>query len=287
MNHSFTKTTGIRLKKYLDPLCQQFPVAESIQKDPVQFPRRYFRSEDQEVVAFFASALAYGSVSQFIPKIEQILSQMGPKPADFLKTAPPKKLEQLCHSFDYRFTKAKDLTAFFKSTSLVLQHYGTLEALFQEGYSTKHSSYYEAMSHFIEQWRKTTSNSTRGFAHLVPDPTKKSSMKRFCLFLRWMIRKADAIDLGTWSQFPTDKLTIPLDTHISRIAYQLGLSTEEGGSTWKRAQEISQNLKKVDSLDPLKYDFYLAHLGIQGWCPKRQEEHLCRSCLLRAVCVRV
>ncbi|MBK6915356.1 MAG: DUF2400 family protein [Ignavibacteriales bacterium] len=81
------------------------------------------------------------------------------------------------------------------------------------------------------------------------------------LFLRWMVRK-DELDFGLWNEIPTNKLIIPVDTHVARICKELKLTSLKNVS-WKMAEEITNNLKKFDRLDPVKYDFAICHIGIR------------------------
>ena len=81
------------------------------------------------------------------------------------------------------------------------------------------------------------------------------------LFLRWMVRK-DELDFGLWKEIPTDKLVIPVDTHIAAISKQLYL-TKRKNVSWLMAEEITNNLKKYNADDPVKYDFALCHIGMR------------------------
>jgi hypothetical protein len=101
------------------------------------------------------------------------------------------------------------------------------------------------------------------FPFLFPSPASGSACKRLCMFLRWMVRPADGIDLGLWKAIPPRKLIIPVDAHIQRISRFLGL-TQRKQADWRMAQEITAALKKFDSDDPVKYDFSLCHIGISG-----------------------
>jgi uncharacterized protein (TIGR02757 family) len=105
-------------------------------------------------------------------------------------------------------------------------------------------------------------------------PDKGSACKRMNLYLRWMVRDRD-IDFGIWKGIPKDRLIIPLDTHIARIGKCLGL-TVRSTADWKMAQEITRSLKRLDPVDPLKYDFALCHQGIAGVCSTQK----CADCRL-------
>jgi len=47
------------------------------------------------------------------------------------------------------------------------------------------------------------------------------------------------------------------------------------------AVEITNALKKLDSEDPLKYDFAMCHYGISGLCGSGREDNKCKDCLLK------
>jgi len=96
---------------------------------------------------------------------------------------------------------------------------------------------------------------------MFPIPEKGSACKRMNLFLRWMVRK-DELDFGLWNEIPVSKLIIPVDTHVASICTELKLTTRKNVS-WKMAEEITENLKKFDPDDPVKYDFAICHIGMR------------------------
>ncbi|MDP2277151.1 MAG: TIGR02757 family protein [Nitrospirota bacterium] len=116
-----------------------------------------------------------------------------------------------------------------------------------------------------------------GLLQFFPSPSKGSACKRMNLFLRWMIRQRD-IDFGIWKGIPENKLVIPLDTHIAKISKCLGF-TKRKSQDWKMAVEITDALKKLDSDDPLKYDFAMCHYGISGLCGP--EFNKCDKCIFK------
>ena len=123
----------------------------------------------------------------------------------------------------------------------------------------------------------------RGLAHLVPDPRKGSASKRLFLYLRWMIRRADGIDLGTFGELDPAELIIPVDTHVQRIARNLQLTRRHDASL-RTAREITDALAAIDPADPVRFDFALCHLGISKDCPSRRDERKCARCVVREVC---
>ena len=102
---------------------------------------------------------------------------------------------------------------------------------------------------------------TQGIKFMFPLPSKGSVCKRMNLFLRWMVRK-DELDFGLWDEIDKSKLIIPVDTHIARICRKLKL-TKKKNINWNMAEEITENLKKYDPDDPVKYDFAICHIGMR------------------------
>ena len=96
-------------------------------------------------------------------------------------------------------------------------------------------------------------------------PKRNSACKRINMFLRWMVRKDDAgVDFGLWDQINTSQLVCPCDVHVGRVAQKLGLiSTDK--YNWKVAESLTEELKLFDAHDPVKYDFALFGLGVEGY----------------------
>jgi uncharacterized protein (TIGR02757 family) len=119
--------------------------------------------------------------------------------------------------------------------------------------------------------------------HLFSGPARGGASKRLCLFLRWMVRSDDGIDLGLWSFIPPAKLIMPLDAHVVRIGSYLGL-TRRRSPGWLMAREMTARLRTLSPEDPVKYDFALCHFGMAGECPIRPERKRCARCGLQQVC---
>ena len=97
----------------------------------------------------------------------------------------------------------------------------------------------------------------------VSTPNKNSACKRICMFLRWMVRDDQmGVDFGLWKKIKPKQLICPLDVHSQRTAETLGLIVP-GLPNWKKAVELTEELKKIDPMDPVKYDFALYGMGIE------------------------
>ena len=93
----------------------------------------------------------------------------------------------------------------------------------------------------------------QGFYHLIPNPQNNGTMKRMNMYLRWMVRDGE-VDLGIWDFIPKSELLIPVDVHVARISREMGLLSRKSNDK-KAVLELTENLKKLDPKDPVKYDF--------------------------------
>ncbi len=258
------------LKEILERLYREYDFRARLGHDPLSFAHRYTEPQDQEVVAFIAAAFAYGRVQLFFRVIEDILERMGPHPAEFLRGFEQKEHGPMFQGLYYRLSRDGDILRFLAGIGAVLRRYRTLEDLFKESLSddlrTRLRAFVDTLrDHALEvSPLKGFRYSEGGLRHLLPVLSGSSAAKRLNLFLRWMVRDRD-IDLGLWRCLRPSDLVIPLDTHIARISRCLGL-TKRKNPSWAMAEEITENLKRFDPEDPLKYDFALCHEGIRGYC---------------------
>ena len=82
------------------------------------------------------------------------------------------------------------------------------------------------------------------------------------MFLRWMVRNDTAgVDFGIWQNLTPTQLSCPLDVHSGNVARKLGLLNRKQNDA-KALAELDASLRKMDELDPVKYDFALFGLGV-------------------------
>lgn len=282
---------ALLLKESLDRFYKEYNLLERINSDPIEFPHRYKRPEDIEIVGLIASSLAYGKVTLFKPVLERIFGVMGKSPYDFILHFEPKKDSSLFKGIKYRMNKEEDIVCLIYLISRAVKELGSLKQLFLNFYSPAHDDIGPALSGFVDYFLKTDTAAVYGkkvypfgLLQFFPSPAKGSTCKRLNMFLRWMIRSGDGVDLGIWNEIPSLKLIIPLDTHIARIGRNIGL-TNRKNADWKMAKEITGNLKSFDPDDPVKYDFALCHLGISGECPAAPAIDKCNNCNLSNICL--
>ena len=283
------------LKGILDRFYNEFDFRERLLEDPIAFPRRYRDPRDVEVSAFISSCFAYGRVELFKPVLEKLHSLMGKHPSAFLRDLDVEKQRQH-FTFKYRFNETLDILCLLFLMKTLLRRHGSLENAFMRYHAPEEPDTGSGIAGLAAEILSIDTTPVygrnlrpSGMTFFFPSPVTGSACKRMNLFLRWMVRDRD-IDFGLWGKIPKDKLVIPLDTHIARIARCIGL-TRRASADWKTALEITASLKEFDPADPLKYDFALCHHGISGACRARpgrlgpgglKEADFCRECVFRA-----
>ncbi|MBD0332964.1 MAG: TIGR02757 family protein, partial [Chitinophagaceae bacterium] len=96
----------------------------------------------------------------------------------------------------------------------------------------------------------------------IATPVRNSTCKRLNMYLRWMVRNDNnGVDFGIWEHIKPGELICPIDVHVARVARKLQL-LQRKQTDWQAALELTDNLKRFDSNDPVKYDFALFNLGI-------------------------
>lgn len=245
-----------RLKETLEPLLEQDWDEHATQRDPVGLVHQFKDPDSIEIAGIITSCFSYGRQSAFRPLIKRVLDQMGRYPADYVLWSDPKQWERDFSWFKYRFNTSHDLVTLLNALRNVLIDFETVRQAFELDTTL---SLRESVGLFVD--RMCPPGSSKSYRYLFPHPDKGSACKRLNMFLRWMCRE-DKIDIGIW-KFDTSKLVIPLDTHVSRISKKLGLTVKKGNS-WSVAEDITDSLRQLDPLDPLKFDFAICNSGVLG-----------------------
>jgi len=82
------------------------------------------------------------------------------------------------------------------------------------------------------------------------------------MYLRWMVRKdKNGVDFGIWKKISPAQLICPIDVHVARVAKRFQL-LDRKQVDWSAAVELTQYLRNLDPIDPVKYDFALFGLGV-------------------------
>jgi uncharacterized protein (TIGR02757 family) len=258
--------------------------------DPSWFMHQVQGEHNKELLAFIASCLSYGSRKQFLPKIQFILDCSKGEVEEWLLSGQYKKDipdTEKCFYRLYTYSTMHQMLCALQE--MILQH-GSIKDYIQDFHkeSVEQSEQLLDLAGFdkllkpehldilgqlveLDSQRQLNANeaieaiiaffSDRGIEGIIPKNTK-SSCKRICMFLRWMVRDNSPVDLGLWSDI-IDKRTLimPMDTHVVQEANKLGLlkSTTTSMST---AIQLTDTLREIFPDDPLKGDFALFGVGV-------------------------
>lgn len=278
------------LRAVLPTFADSYATAPRIAFDPIEFPRRYTNTADIETAGLIAACMAYGRASLFKPRIEAILNRMGNSPAAFAQHFARKPDRDCFAGITYRFNRPEDFAALVAGIGWMQNTQGGLGERFG-ALLREHRELRPALASFASELRDAppttkllAARGHRGLRYLLTDASLPGACKRLHLYLRWMVRGPDGVDLGVWRKHvPASALIVPLDTHIARISRYLGL-TARTDLSWRTAAEITEKLRLVDPQDPVRFDFALCHHGMSGACPPIRSSAKCGACTLRGVC---
>ena len=68
------------MKQFLDEIIKKINVKDFIKDDPVQFPHRFSKKQDIEIIGFIISLISWGKRTMILRDAEKILSIMGDSP---------------------------------------------------------------------------------------------------------------------------------------------------------------------------------------------------------------
>lgn len=278
------------LKDFLDFKVEQYNRPNFIPNDPVCIPHQYTKKQDIEIAAFFAAILAWGQRKTIINKCNELFLRMDQQPYQFMLNHSDNDLKGLLgfkhrtfndtdllyfvSFFKHHYTQSNSLeTAFLPKQQLFNPDYlpeirpsETIlasSACMADEFQVNHFTTEEALNHFRSYFFSLPDFPGRTIKH-ISSPLQKSTCKRLNMFLRWMVRKDHCgVDFGIWNTISMAQLVMPCDVHVDRVARKLGL-IDRKQTDWLTAVELTNKLKTFDPLDPVKYDFALFGLGVEG-----------------------
>ncbi len=260
MVRSSCKSTAAKsLQNRLLTLANKYETSSFLNGDPSWFMHQVIGKRNQETIAFIASCLSYGSRQVFLPRIQYLLDCSRSEPYEWIRTGR------------YTLDIPNDDQCFYRLYTNTMMHdlFHALQTMYEE---------YGDMENYIRCYAKLNKEKPQTDAiiaieaicdyflkheaiGIVPKSTK-SSCKRVCMFLRWMVRTDSPVDLGIWSDLIDQRsLIIPLDTHVIQQSLQLGLITSKTASM-SVARKLTDKLLEIFPNDPLKADFALFGYGV-------------------------
>ena len=178
-------------------------------------------------------------------------------PHDFIMNHSPKDLKPLLQ-FKHRTFQPDDTLYFIDFFKRYYNHYDSLESAFFSATTDVKS----ALSQYHNRFFDIDYAPKRTRKH-VSTPIRNSSCKRLNMFLRWMVRSDNrGVDFGLWKSIKPAELMIPLDVHVFKVAQHLKLLKRDKAD-WAAVEELTANLRQLDPVDPVKYDYALFSIGAE------------------------
>jgi uncharacterized protein (TIGR02757 family) len=237
------------VKRYLDSLLAECKLDEN-NLDPLLIAR-----DLPDDAALICALFAYGNVKAMIKFLRSL---------DFsLLDCDENAIKEKLTDRYYRFQSVEDTQNIFIAFAKMRKEKIILEERFCEAYNK--NGFLFALSNMIALLQSYITSQTHGIDFLLSkpfdyqNPKGVSALKRYLMFLRWVVRK-EFPDLGRWRGVKTGDLLIPLDTHSFAQASKLGLLKRKSADLLASI-ELTQKLKEFDQSDPVKYDFALYRLG--------------------------
>lgn len=246
------------LQELLNEKSSYYESLAFIENDPILIPHLFSKKEDIEIAGFFAATLAWGQRITIIRNAKRILTFMDNEPHDFILNHRKSDLKRI-QGFVHRTFNNDDLIHFMSALQNIYLLHGGLEKAFKtrlnEGIDTNLEAF-KTLFFEIEHLPRTQKH--------ISNPIKKSSAKRLCMYLRWMVRSnTKGVDFGIWKNYSPSDLKIPLDVHTGNVSRHLGLLHRKQND-WQAVEELTRKLSSFDAKDPIKYDFALFGMGVNG-----------------------
>ncbi|HAQ65414.1 MAG TPA: TIGR02757 family protein [Bacteroidales bacterium] len=243
-----------RYKRYAQP--------GFIADDPVSIPHRFTRKTDIEVSGFLTATISWGNRKAILKGAAGLMQRMDNAPGDFILNAVDADFRNL-EGFVYRTFQTTDVLYFCRALQRFLLQYGGLEKVFTGGFnSDEEFGMVDAIAHFRKMFFDDEWVPPRTLKH-VSDVTRGAAAKRINMFLRWMVRTdPEGIDFGLW-HLPASSLLCPLDVHSGAVARRIGILTRKQNDL-KAVKELTSNLRMIDPVDPVRFDFALFGEGVTG-----------------------
>ena len=221
------------------------------EEDPIAFPRRFHQMmtsiqptlgfeggewrpclQDVEIAAVFAAHFAWGRRVTIVRDCSRLFDEMLWRPYDYVMTG-----DWRCdNSSIHRTVKWSEVAAICRRLKTFYAENDSMESL------------------SVEHIR------TRIYGQ-KPDP--KAPNKKIWMMRRWMVRDDGRVDLGLWKNSDKRDLMIPLDVHVYRQAYELGL-TKRRSKDILTERDITESFREIFPDDPAKGDFALFGYGVNN-----------------------
>lgn len=250
--------TEADLKALLDSEAARINSPEFIADDPVQFPRMFSRLQDVEIAALLAASIAWGNRKMICRNGMKMMQLMDFEPYRYLMD---EGYEDLPDMNIHRTFFARDFRHYMRGLRRIYAAHGSLA----DFALARHIADDEAPAwRLVEHMNAELAEANGGECNsrCLPQNLATTALKRVNMALRWLVRTDGIVDMGLWNHvLRPSQLYIPLDVHVNDTARQLGLLTRKAADR-KAVVELTGNLRRFNSEDPVLYDYALFGIGM-------------------------
>lgn len=245
------------IKEMLDAEAARINSIDFIDKDPVQFPRRYDDARDIEIAALLCSTIAWGNRTMICRDCEKMLALMDHQPYAYVMD---QGYEDLPDANVHRTFFNKNLQYYLRGLHHVYATWGDLQSMVKASNAQNAEMPAWAIADNLNKVLKLA-NDGAADSRCLPQNLDHTALKRLNMALRWLVRNDGIVDMGIWSVLKPSQLYIPLDVHVGNVSRNLGLLSRKSDDK-KAVIQLTGTLKSMRPDDPVVYDFALFGIGM-------------------------
>lgn len=245
------------LKAYLDAEARRINNPDFIFNDPVQFPRRFERLQDIEIVSLLSASIAWGNRKMICNNCEKMLRIMDNQPYYYVMD---EEYENIPDMNIHRTFFAKDFKYMLRGLhNIYISHKSLHDFAEHSKIGESETPSWTLVEKMQAQFCEANNNHTN--SQCLPTQLKSTALKRINMALRWLVRDDGIVDIGVWNTIKPSQLYIPLDVHVGNTARGLGM-IERKANDRRTVIELTEILRQMRPSDPVLYDYALFGIGI-------------------------
>lgn len=253
--------TDNHLKDRMDIAVGEINRPEFADADPVQFARRFRNLPDREIASVVCSHIAWGNRTMICRDCNRLLELMGNEPHNFLLNGDIESIDRQRNI--HRTFFGRDLQYMLRGLRDIYLRYPTLESFAASRRIGESDFPSWALAEELNRAMCEANHGKEKSERCLPQNLSSTPLKRLNMALRWLVRRDGIVDPGGWELLDPSQLYIPLDVHVANTSRKFGLLSRKSNDR-KAVVELTENLRRFDPADPVKYDFALFGLGISG-----------------------
>jgi len=245
------------LKQFLDCEAHRINTTDFIANDPVQFPRRFSRLQDIEIVSFLSATIAWGNRKMICNNCEKMLTIMDNNPYHYVMD---EEYENLPDINIHRTFFARDLRYMLRGFHNIYKRFSSLHDFASHHHIGNDEAPAWRLVELMQQEFSTVNNG-KSNSRCMPTQLRNTALKRINMALRWLVRNDGIVDMGVWTVINPSQLFIPLDVHVGDTARALNMIDRRANDR-RTVMMLTDILRQMRPADPVLYDYALFGIGI-------------------------